>query len=104
MTETKWTTAWADASLACGVLGWLAAVPLPLIDYQHIGGATAGVGVLGPFLLGVLSALLGVLGLILGMVALARGSGRGKAWAGIALAGLLLTGYAAAARLLFAWW
>ena len=59
-------------SFAGTILGWLGALPLLVINYQYIGGATAGVGLLGPFLLGLLSATLCLLGVIFGVVALAR--------------------------------
>jgi hypothetical protein len=86
---------WAYSSLACAVLGWLAAAPLPFIDYQYIGGATAGVGVIGPVLLGVLSAQLCLLGVVLAIVALVspssdRSSGRIMAWVAIVVGGLPL--------------
>src|ERR1700692_1407798 len=108
MPDAKPTTTWASTSLSCSILGWLAASPLPFIDYGYIAGATAGVGLIGPFLLGMLSALLGVLGLILGSVALARirggrFNGRGKAWAGVAPGGMLLTSYVAAG-FMYRWW
>jgi hypothetical protein len=104
MVDPKPITAWAYVSLATGMLAWLAAAPLPFIDYQQIAGATAGVGLAVPFLLGQLSALLCFLGLIFAVVALARtGSGRlgghGRAWAGVAINGLLLVAYAAVAGL-----
>jgi hypothetical protein len=106
---TKHTTAWAYSALGCSLLGWLAAAPLPLIDYNHLIGGTAGVGVIGPFLLGLLSALLCLLGIIFGIVALARTRdttfhGRGKAWTGIALGGLLLTAYLVAGHFLLGLW
>jgi hypothetical protein len=109
MPDAKPTTAWTHASLACSILGWLTAVPLPFIDYQAISGATAGVGLIGPCLLGMLSALLAVLALLFGLVALAqtrsgRFDGQGKAWAGIALGGMLFTIYAATAPFLFGLW
>jgi hypothetical protein len=86
------------AGLACCSLGLLTALPLPLIDYQQIAGATVGVGLIGPFLLGLLSAALGVPGFVFGLVALARTdegrfSGRGRAWAGIVLGGRLSLAY-----------
>lgn len=83
---------------------------MPFIDYQNIAGATAGVGLIGPFMLGMLSALLGLVGLILGIVALARTrsgefGGRGKAWVGFVLGGVLLTAYLVmTSRLMFGWW
>lgn len=110
MVPAKPTTSWAFASLICSILAWLGAVPLPFIDYNYIGGATAGVGVIGPALLGLVSALLALLGLIFGLVALGRISagtlgGRGKAWTGVALAGFLLLAYVAVSgRFLFGWW
>jgi hypothetical protein len=105
MPEMKPTPVWAYTSLACGILGWLAALPLPFLDYQSIAGATAGVGVIGPFLLGMWSALLGLLALILGIIGLAwTRSGRGMTWAGIALGGSLLMAYGVAACLLSGWW
>jgi hypothetical protein len=108
MAPAKPTTAWAVASVVCGSLGLLGAVPLPLIDYQHLAGATAGVGVAGPFLLGLVSAALGVLGLVFGLVALARlgegrFSGRGLAWSGICLGGLLSLAYLVAVLWLSGW-
>jgi hypothetical protein len=109
MVETKPTTAWAVACLACGVLGWLAAVPLPLIDYNQLIGATAGVGVIGPFLLGLLSGGLCLLATLFGAVALARTrrgefSGRGGAWAGIALGASLLGAYLVLGRFVLGLW
>lgn len=106
----KPTTAWASASIILGILALLTAIPLPFIDYQNIAGATAGVGLIGPFLLGVVSVLLALVALILGFVALGRTSsgqfnGRSKAWAGIALGGILLTAYVVVTgRIMFAWW
>jgi hypothetical protein len=44
MTFTQPTTAGAYASLAAGMLAWLLAAPLPLIDYGQVAGATAGLG------------------------------------------------------------
>jgi hypothetical protein len=108
MAPAKPTTAWAVASVVCSSLGLLGAAPLPLIDYQHIVGATAGVGVVGPFLLGLLSAALGILGFVFGLVALARigegrFSGRGLAWAGIVLGGLLSLAYVVVVLWLSGW-
>jgi hypothetical protein len=98
MVDTKPTPAWAVTSLVVSVLGWLAAAPLPLLDYGYIIGSTAGVGMIGPFLLGLLSGTLALAGVILGAVALARTrgggfGGRGQAWAGVALGGVLLLAY-----------
>jgi hypothetical protein len=110
MTDTRTTSAWASASLVCGIFGLLAGIPLPFIDYQNIAGATAGVGLIGPLLLGLLSALLALIASILGFIGLVRTSsgglgGRGKAWMGTALGGLLLTVYVVVCgRTMFAWW
>jgi hypothetical protein len=110
MPDTRPTTAWAYTALACGILGWFAAAPLPFIDYGYIAGATAGVGLIGPFLLGVLSSLLGLLALVLGIVTLARTKGggfggRSKGWAGLALGGFLVMTYVVVAgRMGFRWW
>ena len=90
MLYTKRTTGSAIASLVLTLLGWLAGLPLLLINYQSISGRTAGVGVVGPFLLGILSAVLCFLGVLFGVVALAkisRGEVRGL---GIALVGVIL--------------
>lgn len=109
MILTKPITAWAVVSLVSSVLGWLAGLPLLFVDYDHLVGATAGVGVVYPFLLGLLSATLGLLGVIFGLIALARirggeQSGRGLSSAGIILGALLLTAYVAfSARYLVAW-
>jgi len=110
MIATKTSSAWAVASVVLVVLGWLTAVPLPLIDYGYIGGATAGVGVIGPCLLGLLSFTLGLLGAVFGVVALARTrgdevGGRGIAWIGTSLGVLLVTGYVViSGRFLFGLW
>jgi hypothetical protein len=109
MGDTKPITAWAVACLACGILGWLAAVPLPLIDYNHLIGATAGVGVVGPFLLGLLSGGLCLLATLFGVAALARTrrgdfGGRGSAWAGIALGCSLLAAYLVLGRYVLGLW
>ena len=50
--QPKPTAVWAYVGLVTGVIAWLTAAPLPFIDYGHIAGATAGVGLAGPFLLG----------------------------------------------------
>jgi hypothetical protein len=108
--DMKPTRAWAHSSLAFGVLGWLTAVPLPFIDYQYIGGATAGVGIMGPFLLGVLSAQLCLLGVVLAIVVLVMPSGgrsseRRVAWTAVVVGGLPLTVFAAVlGRFLMGWW
>lgn len=106
MDIAKPTTAWAYASLACCVLGLLPALPLPFIDYQQIAGATAGVGIIGPLLFGMASALLAMIGLFCGLIALARiGSGRFggllPAWIGVVLSGMLLLAYLVVSWLLF---
>jgi hypothetical protein len=98
MAPTKPITAWAVASVACSGLGMLAGVPLLLIDYQNIAGATAGVGLIGPFLLGLLSSAFGLVGLVSGLVALGRigagqYGGRGMAWAGVTIGALLTMAY-----------
>ncbi len=97
MHQSRPVTAWAVISLISTILGWLGALPLPFIDYQSIAGA-GGVGIVGPFLLGLLSATLCVLGVIFGVVALARirnseRRGRAISWAGIILGGLPLMAY-----------
>ena len=98
MTDTRPITAWAVVSLISSILGWLSGLPLLFIDYNQLIGGTAGVGVIGPLLLGLLSATLCLLGLILGIVALTRTRGgerrgRGMAWTGIGLSSLALTAY-----------
>jgi hypothetical protein len=95
MVTTRTTTAWANASLVLGILGWLTAVPLAFLDYGHIIGATAGVGMIGPFLIGLVAAVLCLLGVVFGVVALARArngefGGTGKAWTGIVVGALPL--------------
>jgi hypothetical protein len=100
MDQTRPVTRWAIAGLISGILGWLVGLPLPFIDYHQIIGATAGVGVIGPFLVGLLSAGLCVLGMACGIVALFRirsgdRSGTGLSWSAIALGGSALTIYAA---------
>ena len=85
-------------SLISTILGWLGALPLPFIDYGNIAGATAGVGLIDPFLLGLLSAMLCTMGVVFGIVALGsirsgKRSGRGISWTGIILGGLPLTAY-----------
>jgi hypothetical protein len=107
MPDTKPTTAWSTASLVCGILGLLGAIPLPFIDYQHIAGATAGVGIIVPLFLGLVSALFALVALILGLVALARTrdgrfGGRGKAWSGVALGSVLMVAYLAVGWLMYA--
>jgi hypothetical protein len=110
MDDRKPTRAWVYSSLACAGLGWLIAAPLPFIDYQYIGGATAGVGIMGPFLLGVFSAQLCLLGVVLGIVALVTASGerssaRRMAWSALMVGGLPLILFAAVAgRFLLGWW
>src|SRR5262245_52022278 len=109
MADPKPTTAWSVASLVVSVLGWLAAVPLLFIDYNHLIGATAGVGLIGPFLLGLVSGTLALTGIILGMIALARTRsgefvGRGTAWTGIGLSGVLLAAYVVSSRFLLGLW
>ena len=81
-----------------------------VINDQYIAGATAGVGLLGPFLLGLLSATLCLLGVNFGVVALARirsgeRRGRGMSWSGIILGGLPLVAYVVfSGRYLLGWW
>src|SRR5262245_35900638 len=109
MVDTKPITAWAIVSLVSGILGWLGGLPLVVIDYNHLIGATAGVGVIGPLLLGLLSAILCLLAIIFGVIALARircgeRRGRGISWTGIILGGLPLTAYVVLGRYLFGWW
>lgn len=99
MADTSPITAWAVASLISSILGWLTGLPLAFIDYCQLIGGTAGVGVIGPLLLGLLSATLCLLGLVLGTVALTkiRGGerrGRGMVWTGVGLSSLALTAYA----------
>jgi hypothetical protein len=100
------TRARVYSSLACAGLGWLTAAPLPFIDYQYVGGATAGVGLMGPLLLGVLSAQLCLLGVVLATVALVRATGeRRMAWAAVVVGGVPLTLFVAiGGRFLFGWW
>jgi hypothetical protein len=57
MAQPKPTAVWAYVGLITGVLACLTAAPLPFIDYGYIAGATAGVGLAGPFLLGLLLAI-----------------------------------------------
>jgi hypothetical protein len=96
MARRKPTMVWAYVGLITGVLAWLTAAPLPLIDYGYIAGATAGVGLAGPFLLGLLSMLLCSLGLVFGIVAVIMNTRRrGAAWAAVALIGLLAIAYLA---------
>jgi hypothetical protein len=94
--------------VACSGVGLLAAVPLLLIDYQNIAGATAGVGLIGPLLLGLVSSAFGLVGLVFGLVSLGRiGSGqyggRGMALAGAAIGALLTMAYLAVVAWLFGW-
>jgi hypothetical protein len=97
-------------SLISSILGWLSGLPLLFIDYQGLIGGTAGVGVIGPLLLGLLSATLCLLGLILGITALTRTRGgerrgRGMAWTGIGLSWLALTAYVVVSgRIFFGFW
>lgn len=101
MAQPKPTVVWAYIGLITGVLAWLTAAPLPFIDYGYIARATAGVGLAGPFLLGLLSALLCFLGLVFGIVAvITNRSRRGVAWTAVALNGLLAIAYAAVIGLL----
>jgi hypothetical protein len=98
MADTRPITAWAVASMISSILGWLTGLPLPFLDYNQLIGGTAGVGVIGPLLLGLLSATLCLLGLVLGIVALTkpRGGerrGRGMAWTGFGLSSLALAAY-----------
>src|SRR5262245_56291931 len=98
MQETKPSTAWAAISLFVSGLAWVVGLPLPVIDYNHLIGGTAGVGVIVPFLLGLVSGTLAVVGILLGLIALARTrggafGGRGRAWAGIALGVVLVITY-----------
>jgi hypothetical protein len=109
MVDSKPITAWALLSLVSSILGWFVGLPLVLIDYNHLIGATAGVGVLGPLLLGLLSATLCLLAIIFGVVAVARirrgeRRGRGILWAGIILGGLPLIAYVVLGRYLLGWW
>jgi hypothetical protein len=110
MDQMRPLSAWAVVSLTSAILGWLTALPLLVINYQYIAGSTAGVGLLGPFLLGLLSAALCLLGIIFGVVALARirngeRRGRGMGWAGIILGGLPLMTYVLfSGRYLLGWW
>jgi hypothetical protein len=100
----------AIISLAAAFLGFVGALPLPFIDYANIGGATAGVGVIGPCLLGLLSAALCLAGVIFGVIALAnirKTASRGAvpSWVAIILGGLVLAAYVVAmGRYGFAWW
>jgi hypothetical protein len=45
MDQTRPVTAWAVVGLISAILGWLAALPSPFIDYNSIVGA-GGVGIL----------------------------------------------------------
>lgn len=98
MANARPTPAWAYASLTAGTLAWLAAAPLPFIDYGRLAGATAGVGMAAPFLLWLLSVLLGCIGVTCAVVAVAKTGGlrggRALAWAGVAVSGSLLATYA----------
>jgi hypothetical protein len=103
MAPSKPTAVWAYVGLITGVLAWLAAAPLPFIDYGYIAGATAGVGLAGPFFLGLLSLLLCCLGLGIGIVAVIMNASRhGAAWAAVALNGLLAIAYTAVIGLFIA--
>jgi hypothetical protein len=98
MAATKPITAWAVISLLSSSAGWLTGLSLLFIDYDQLIGGTAGVGVIGPLLLGMLSATLCLLGVILGMIGLARTRtgehrGRNTSWTGIGLGCLALTVY-----------
>lgn len=99
----------AVISLASGALGWLAALPLLLFDYQRMMGATAGVGLVVPFLTGVVSATLCVSGIVSGVIALAvigKGDRRGRviSRAGIIVSAVPLAVFASAAGYLLGWW
>jgi hypothetical protein len=109
MADTKPLSAWAVASAVSAGLGFLAALPLPFIDYQQLIGGTAGVGVIGPLLLGVLSGALCLLGVIFGAIALARTRsgerrGWGTAWAGVLLGSLPLLVYLLLGQFMWGWW
>jgi hypothetical protein len=110
MVDTRPITAWAVVSLISSILGWLSSLPLPFIDYNALIGGTAGVGVIGPLLLGLLSATLCLLGVILGMVGLARtrrGAFRGQSISltGLTLGSLALTAYlVVSGHYLLGWW
>jgi hypothetical protein len=110
MVDSRPITAWAVVSLISSILGWLCGLPLLFIDYEALIGGTAGVGVIGPFLLGMLSATLCLLGVILGMIGLARTRrgdyrGRNTSWTGIGLGCLALTAYlVVSGHYLLGWW
>jgi hypothetical protein len=108
--ETKPVTAWSVASLVSSIVGWLVGLPLVFLNYDRMMGETAGLGLLGPFLWGLLSATLCLFGAIFGIVGLIQlgGSqchGRVTSWLGISLGGLALMIYLVAlGRHGFGWW
>lgn len=109
MVHAKPITAWAVVSLISSILGWLGALPLVFMDYDDLIGGTAGVGVIIPLLMGLLSATLCLLGVIFGAVALAtirsgKRRGWGISWTGIILGGFALTAYLVVGRYLLGWW
>ena len=110
MNPARPVSGWAIAGLIAAIVGWLGTLPLLLLDYSHIAGATAGVGLIGPFLIALLSAALGVTGIICGSVAMAgirrsERRGAGMAWMGVVLGALLSAAYVGAVgRLGFGWW
>ena len=53
---------WGVVSLILSIMRWLSGLPLLFMDYDALFGGTAGVGVIGPFLLGLLSATFCLLG------------------------------------------
>lgn len=110
MTDTKPITAWAVVSLISSILGWLSGLPLLFLDYDQLIGGTAGVGVIVPLFLGLLSATFCSLGLLLGVVALSRTHGGlrrgwGMSWTGIGLSGAALIVYVVFSGIfLLGWW
>jgi hypothetical protein len=87
MVESRTTPRSAVASLACGILGCVLGLALPLV-YSHgmhvePTGVSAG---LAAGCLGLLSLTLGLAAVIFGIVALRRvGGGRAIAWSGVVL-------------------
>jgi hypothetical protein len=59
-------------SLVAGITGWLAGLPLLAVDWVGAVGGTAGVGVIGPLVWGLLSAVGCLLAVLFGIIALLR--------------------------------